>query len=314
MARTRLQLRTYAIREIHGGSPGDTAVARVDDAMDDALSMLAAQRNWGHCETTHEFVTIAPYSTGTVAVAIGGTTVTGTGTTFPANAVGQYIEFAAERHWFEPTVRVGATDLTILNPYSNPTTAALSGAAYKILYPLYDLPLNFACIAPEEPGLFDVDAGGETHEYVDMRLMQLLQSTRAGSGRTECYGIQPKRHDPEQQQIFLYPAPATTRRYQLVYFRRPGWFSSATPATSTWKAKGTADTDVVDWPGHLNDVLQAAILARVAMAIKPERYDQLNREYYKKCGEAESKDRRAPGLMRLSRNKIVRRGAKWSWT
>src|SRR5688572_10809882 len=231
MARTRLQLRTYAIREIHGGSPGDTAVARIDEAMDDALSLLGAQRHWAHNETTFEFVTIAPYETGTVAITIGSQTVTGTLTVFPAASVGRYIEFASERHWFEITVRGGDTSLTILNAYSNPTAANLSGAAYKILCPLYDLPANYACLAPEEPGLFDVDAGGETHDYIDMRLMQWLQSTRAGSGRVECYGIQPKRHDSEQQQVFLYPAPATTRRYQLVYFRRPGWFSSSTPAT-----------------------------------------------------------------------------------
>jgi hypothetical protein len=313
MARTRLQIKTFAIREIHGGDPGDTAVARVETAVNDAVSLLGDQRHWGYHETTHEFTTIAPYTTGTVAVAIGATSVVGTGTTFPANAVGQRIEFASERHWFEPTVVGGATALTILNAYSNPTGTALSGAAYKILYPLYDLPLNYACLAPEEPGLFDVDAGGETHDYTEMRLMQLLQSMRAGSGRLEVYGIQAKRHDPEQMQIFMYPAPAQTRRYQLVYFRRPGWFSSATPATSTWKAKATADTDVVDWPGQLDNVLNAAVLAQVAKAIKPDRYDQLNKDFYKLCSTAESMDRKAPGLMRMSRRRKILRGGKWTF-
>ena len=70
---------------------------------------------------------------------------------------------------------------------------------------------------------------------------------------------------------------------------------------------------MVDWPGELDDVLNAAILAQVAKAIKPERYDQLNRDFYKVCTEAENKDRLAPGLMRFSRGKRVSRGPAWRW-
>lgn len=314
MARTRLQLKEFALRDVVGSVADDTMTSRVENALEVALGMLARKRHWNCHKRTYEFVTIAPYSTGTVSINIGSTSVTGSGTTFPANSPGQRIEFAGERHWFEITARGTGTALTILDAYSNKAVASLSDAAYKIVYPLYDLPSDFGRLLPEGNGLFDVDSGADTMSYVEYDLMTALQASKAGAGKHQCFTVRPKRNAPDTKQIELFPPPSDTTRYQLVYFRRPGWFDSATPATSVWKAKATADTDVVDWPDDLDYVMESAVRAAVARAINHARYQDYIGMFNRDVGEAENFDRQHPGIMLLSRGQPVQVGTRYNFT
>lgn len=96
-------------------------------------------------------LTEADYTTGTVAVTNGSTTVTGTGTTFTAAMVGRWIRVTAptgDGEWYEIGGYTSSTVLTLLNSYAG-TTA--SGASYiigqmPILEEQYqDLPVYRAC-------------------------------------------------------------------------------------------------------------------------------------------------------------------------
>lgn len=70
-----------------------------------------------------------PYTTGTVSVSAGGTTVTGVGTTFTAAMDGRFIRFEGEAEQYEITAFGSTTSLTI-EAYLG--TANLSGVTYTI--------------------------------------------------------------------------------------------------------------------------------------------------------------------------------------
>lgn len=86
------------------------------------------------------------YTTGTVSITNNDTTVTGSGTTFTAAMVGQYIELDDEGYLIASYT--SATEIDIQVPYQGTT---LSGATYRIgdasLLPdtVVDLPLAYAC-------------------------------------------------------------------------------------------------------------------------------------------------------------------------
>lgn len=71
---------------------------------------------------------IANYTAGTVAITNGGTTVTGSGTTFAATMVGRSI-MTTDGYWYEISGFTSTTVLTIITPYLGTT---ITGATYII--------------------------------------------------------------------------------------------------------------------------------------------------------------------------------------
>jgi len=74
----------------------------------------------------------ADYTTGTLAVTNGSTTVTGTGATFVAGMVGRWLQVAApsgDNEWYEIAGFTSTTVLTLKNAYQG---ATVSGASYTI--------------------------------------------------------------------------------------------------------------------------------------------------------------------------------------
>lgn len=242
------------------------ATDRLKRNVENGLRRVSRQRDWSFLETTKKINTIVPYSTGTVSVNHGSASVTGGGTTFPSDIVGAYIEFNGEDGWYEITVRGGDTSLTILDNYSNTGGSNLSGATYKIVYPLYSLPANFR----RKAGLFD-PGRRRWLRYTDSTTLWWVHAGRAGTGQPEAYGFTPLRHDPNTTRLLLYPAPSAVENYELVYWRHAGWYDTATPATSTFKLKATADTDYIDWPDDMLDLLYAAIVLELYEEIGDQR-------------------------------------------
>lgn len=292
---TRLTLKNYALRAIQGNETHDVATGRVEDAIEDALDMLAAERRFEFQQDTCDLVTVVPYSTGTLTVP-STTTVTFSGTTLPSDIVGQYLEIGGERHWYEITVRGGDTSATTRFAYNGDLVDGTASTAYKIVYPLVDLPGNFY----KAQALADVE-GGTWLEEVSYSADHILHSERAGTGTPERYAFVPKRNDPNVWQMMFYPAPAVQRQYQLVYFRYPGWYDTATPATSTWKRKATADTDYVDWPDKTMFVLKAAVLAMVAREIKRDQANAYMADFHLQLNKAANFDRKSQKPLLLSR-------------
>lgn len=318
LTRTRLDLIKYAVQAVASGGSDQTMITRCQQCAERALEMLNSERHWSFLQDTKDIVCIVPWTggatTGTATVAVGATSVTiGSADALPSNIVGQFIEFNNERHFYEIVTRTSDTALVLREAYSNETATNLSAGSFKIIYPLYDLPANFNRLRPEGGGLLDVGAGRGELAYVQFGLMELLQSQRVGAGLPQGFSLVAKRNDPTVWQLFLYPPPSTTKRYQLVYFRKAGWFDSATPATSTWKEVATADTDYVDWAPKFNFVLDAAMCACVAKELKPEKYSAYLSDYYLQVDKAANFDKVSGKPIRLSRAAMPMSGMRASW-
>ena len=94
---------------------------------------------WTFLHSEHVFYTVAPYSTGTIEINAGSTTVAGTGTTFTdAMAAGQLI---VNDQMFEIASRGGNLALTL---NAAPVTAVAAGTSYQIAFIHYSQPTNFA--------------------------------------------------------------------------------------------------------------------------------------------------------------------------
>lgn len=306
---TRDTLKKFAIRSIHGSNPDDVATERVERGIENALDLLANERRFSFQQDTYDLVTTAPYETGTCTTPTAGDkTVEFSSATLPTTIVGQFLEFNDERHWYEITERTDSDTAEIRFAYNGNIAAATASTAFKIVYPLIDLPGNFAHVR----ALFDVEGGNDLVE-VPYDAAMGIHADRAGEGMPETFSIVAKRNDPNQWQLLLYPAPSTVRQYQLVYFRLPGWYDTSTPATSTWKRKATADTDYVDWPDKLMYVLEAAVLAMVAREIKPSDATRYMSDFYLQLNKAVNFDRKSPAPMLLSRGNGVRRGPSWTF-
>lgn len=270
---------------------------RINRNIENGLRRVSRQRDWSFLETTKKINAIAPYSTGTVSVSHGSASVTGSGTVFPSDSVGAYIEFNGEDGWYEITVRGGDTSLTILDNYSNTGGSNLSGVTYNIVYPLYSLPANFR----RKAGLFD-PGRRRWLRYADSTALWWVHAGRTGTAQPEAYGFTPLRHDPNISRLLLYPAPSAVENYELVYWRHAGWYSSNTPATSTFKLKATADTDYIDWPDDMLDLLYAAILLELYEEIGDPKMGAAASRYFQLYEAAAADDQENGEIRRIGQS------------
>lgn len=305
---TREQLKVYAIQAVHGGAVDSTAIERVERAIETGIDLIAQERRFAFLQMAQDLVTTVPYSTGTVTIP-STTTVEFAGATLPSDIVGQFLEFAGERHWYEIVTRTDDDTLVTRNVYAGDLAAALASQTYRIVYPLIDLPGNFnkliALIDPET---------GDAVEEVPYEANWLMHSERAGTGPAEYFSLIPKRNDPNQWQLMLYPAPDVKRIFQIVYYRYPGWYDTAVPATSTWARKAPAgtsgDTYYVDWPDKLMYLLQAAVSWAVAREIAPAKAQNFKLEFDSLFEDAVAADKKSAKPMYLSRGSTVQTGIK----
>lgn len=87
--------------------------------------------------------TQADKTTGTVSVALAGTTVTGVGTSFVATDKRSFIQFVNDTNWYEVTAFGSATSLTITPALSG---AAISGGTYILRKVYYNLPADLFAV------------------------------------------------------------------------------------------------------------------------------------------------------------------------
>ena len=258
---------------------------RIKRNIENGLRRVSRQRDWSFLETTKKLNATAPYSTGTVSVTHGSTTVTGSGTTFTSSMVGAYIELNGEDGWYEISAYTSGTEITIADAYSNVGGDDLSGVTYVVAYPLIDLPANFR----RKAGIFDPGRRCWLR-YADSTSLWWVHAGRTGTAQPEAYGFTPTRHDPNITKLLLYPAPNAIENYEMVYWRHAGWYDTAVPATSAFKLKATADTDYIDWPDDMLDLLYAAILLEMYEEIGHENAGQAQQRYYQLYEQAAADD------------------------
>ena len=183
----------------------------------------------------------APYSTGTVSVAVDGTTVTGVGTTFTAAMVGGYIRFAGEALSYEITARASNTSITIGEAYHG--SAALSGATFVITFDRAALPTRFRDF--EKPV---ISAGIYQLRPTSLHEMILLRQQSPVSGTPYVYTTEEAEvSSVPTKYMWVYPAPS--RKMTLTF------------AHYVWASELTADADLFRIPYEGEGALREMMLA-----------------------------------------------------
>lgn len=276
------------------------ATRRYQRAVENGLRMASDERAWSWLIGTYPFATVAPYETGTLTIpSAGSTTWEFSGaTTLPSDIVTKdaFLEVSGERGWYRITERTDDDTLETRDVYRG-SEAAGNAVSYRIVYPLHDLPANFR----ELSAIYDTKRNDYLRETTVPELWWLHAQTYQAS-QPRGYAIVPHYHDPNIMQLMLWPPPSSTvEAYEAVYVREAGWYSSNTPATSTFKLEATADSDYVDWPDSKRDLLYAAIMVCL--------YEELNegnklqswqRSYAQKVAKAKANDKKSKVRRQLS--------------
>jgi hypothetical protein len=278
---------TYA-RDNHFSQIDSTATRLFQRAVEQGLKLVSREKYWSFMQDDTQIITIAPYSTGTVDVTVGTATHDFTGATLPSNIVGAgyttFLEVNGESNWREIITRTD--DDTLVCRFAYAGSATLNDVTYVIVYPCYDLPVNFR----RKRQLIDMQTR-QPMRYIDFDDMSWDHNEQAGTGAPIDYTIRARRNDPSVYQLWLWPAPDTTvKSYQMTYWKDAGWYDTAVPATNAWKREATADTDYADWPPRMLDLLRQAILVCLYRENAPQKFGPAMESYARMVMDAMNDD------------------------
>jgi len=154
----------------------DPAVTNLIESINATIRKIASVRDLPVLSGSHYFTTTAPYTTGTVSTTLGSTTITGSGTTWDANMVGQL--FSADS--LSVAVRIESfVSTTALVLESGWPDAAVTGDTYEIAYDRYAMPANLSNITT-------ASMDGATRRMLNLRMPSEMDrqrySMRTGTG------------------------------------------------------------------------------------------------------------------------------------
>lgn len=178
----------------------------IDGWFSDRYQSILDRLKWKRQEFDTVLQTVAPYETGTVAIAEGGTAVTLIGGAFTSGMTGRAIAIDGREEWYEFTY-VDGTHATIDRAYEGPTVTAAAFRVFQFIYPL-----------PEDCKILSqiIRAGG-AGPLDRFRGAQLDRSTggRQMFGRPGAFALyMDDSSEPPRMQAQLYPAPDTV--YPLI--------------------------------------------------------------------------------------------------
>lgn len=109
--------------ELHDTTLDASSATRVYDWINRVQEDMDSRGYWSSMESATPTIIkfTAPYQTGTVAITLGATAVTGSGTTWTAGMVGQVITIASDANFYFIAAVGGATSLTLSNAYLGST-------------------------------------------------------------------------------------------------------------------------------------------------------------------------------------------------
>lgn len=239
MAITFAQARTFLrYRDNEDGSTrADEIFKKIANQANIALRSAG---KWDFDKRFERLTFAGEYSTGTVSVSAGGTTVTGSGTTFTTAMVGRYIRFNGEDLQYKIATFVGVTEITI-EAYQGESN--LSAVTYQITDERQALPARFRDFA--SPLIDDV-----TPPLRFMRMEQ-LQHNRLLYQQVDYprwYSVEWQEDSSiPQPYMWLYPAPQSKRVILLPYY--------------AWPPELTADGDYFRIPVEAEPALFEFLLA-----------------------------------------------------
>lgn len=223
-------------RRAYRGRTGTTADLEVQQAVDDSLAMLAAERDWPWLHTLGRINFVAPYSTGTVAVTSGSAIVTLTGGTFPTWAASG--EILIENQWQPILTRDSGTQITLENAWA---TASATADGFTLAQSEYTLPSDCQKV-----------------DQIVQSVNIALQANPTSRAKVEVAKIfwqggqtYPAYWAIEKDRLVLWPYPSVAAMANILYFRKPAALVSS--------------TDVADWDANALEVLRRAIDYQVAI-------------------------------------------------
>lgn len=187
---------------------------------------LCGRWPWAFMQSRESIVTVADYTTGTVSVASGSATVTGTGTAFTStHGSGDYfIQFSGSNDWYKVTARASATSLTIEQTYQ-PTSSA-TNVTYTLRKIFYSL--SSSC-----DRVIDIRNWNTPLKLiqVDPRTIDDLRPNPQSTNSS--YGYVTWMYDSSGNiQISPYPFPSDARLFEVRTQKRPTDMSSSTDSPS----------------------------------------------------------------------------------
>lgn len=197
-------------------STDSTNSTNVDRWLNYCQQDICARWPWRFMESREAIVTIPDYTTGTISVSTGGTTVTGSGTTFTSimgTSAQYWIQFLGSNDWYLITAFASATSITIEEAYQGLTN--LTNTTYIIRKRYYSLSSNCDRV---------VDIINQATPLklvnVDIRTADDLypnpQSTNTSYGYL-MWGID----STGNIQVIPYPFPSDARVFELKTIKRP---------------------------------------------------------------------------------------------
>lgn len=188
---------------------------------------ICARWPWPFMEGRESITTVPDYSTGTVSISSGSTTVTGSGTTFSttqANLGQSFIQFSSANDWYRVSSGSSATSLTLDKAYA-PTTNLTAGT--------YIFRQFFYSLSSTADRIVDIRNWNTPVKLVqvDARTVDDLrpnpQSTNSPYGYV-AWGIDTSGY----LQITPYPFPSDGRLFEIRTIKRPTDMSAPTDTPS----------------------------------------------------------------------------------
>lgn len=232
---TASSLWAYIKRQARNAT-GSLTDQHAKDILNDALAMLAKARQWKHYEQLGQLTLNGAYSTGTIAITNGSTTVTLTTGTWPSWAANG--ELLIDGQWYSIASRTNDTVLVLDESW---VPASISGESYVLYQDAYALPND--CFRMGE--LFYGDAwrwGEEWVSYVDF--LRAKNDCSTGDAYADVWSI-------ANQRLHLWPYPSSNLLLNFSYYRKPASVDNS--------------GDEADWdPAHL-DLLHRACEYQIAL-------------------------------------------------
>ncbi len=229
------------IRRSSQDRSGALADTEAIEILNDAVDMIAMERQWDYYHTRGAVQTQAKYETGTIALTYGSTTCTLTTGTWPTWAASG--EIFVNGTWVVVASRTSGSVLVLEDPWGNDSVTASS---YTLVQFRYALPADCIRISDTMFGSQWPFVSRPTSASYIESMKDAWQSTNS----------QPFMWAIEGAFLCLWPCPETQRNINMLYFRRP------TPVAS--------GGDTIDWDSQHPFLLRRAIEYVVAMRRKAD--------------------------------------------
>ena len=191
----------------------DDAKVKARDFINMAGRDIWMAKPWRERRAEATITTAAPYSTGTVSTS--STTVTGSGTTFPAATAANLARFAKSYNdpFYQVTSRDSATQLTLAEAYAE---TALSGSAYVLYQDVYELDADTDTLI--DMRLLSAQDGGPLRTLYERRLDEGATLPGLADAPTH-FALINNNLTKQLKRVRLWPVPDAAYRIKYRYLR-----------------------------------------------------------------------------------------------